>query len=1060
MSAPLVERLRSALAPRYRVERELGRGGMGTVLLAHDDVLDRPVAIKVIDPELAATAALRQRFLAEARTVAALRHPGIVQVFDAGETGGLLWFAMQYVPGESLRDRLLRVQRLAPGEAVPLLRDLALALHAAHAAGVVHRDVKPENVLIDEATGRAHVTDFGIARALSHSGDTGATGTGFVMGSPRYMSPEQAAGDRALDGRSDLYALGLVGYEMLVGASPFEATTPQALLAKQITEAPKPLATHRRDVPAHVSWAIERALAKNAAERWADGATMARALEGAEPMRRGVSRGADAGPSRRTLLTGIGAAALVAVIGWLALRRDARPAAATAAALPADGSRSFFVVPFDVQSGDPSLEWLHEGSVNMLSLTLAQWSDVRVTDYERALDLLRDAALDTATRIGLADAQQLGRRAGVRALIMGQLQTTRDSLIVIARSYDVSTGARLAQSQRSVTRAADPRALFDAIARDLLGLDGAPAGVVDVARATTSSIVAYQSYLHATRRANNWQLAAADSLLTTAIAADSTFALAWYRRSQVRTWSRVEQRSALSDAATAVRFADRLVPSQRAIVEANLILLRGNAAITEGRPDSARVLWAEARRAYAAIVQRDSTLAEAWYGLGVTSSPFFVVEPDSVDAAARAATRALRALQRSIALDSAYYFAYPSLVQLYQMGVDGGTFALVGDSIVANRGRQRPQSAEEREQLGRAARARVGDALRRWLEAAPDASIAYRQLALNYLITEFPDSAALVLERAMARPAARSPTMPFELAVARMRMDDPGALAVLRTAVSSTTPASLRSGTSDERFFIVGQTMGVAAAFGQPRDVDALTRLVLATDSLMPYTQLALAPTMQWYGAIMRLAMGSAYTGRLRAALDNGLAFVDTTTLPLGTVIRAQSSNVPYLLALTTRDTSYVRQMRRWLGDRVVPFPELEALALLARGDTIAARRAATRIPPLDSLRNYPLSFSGLRMIGRAEVFAQLGETRRALAIYELLEPKRFLASGGFGDPGYVLYVRSLLTRARLYEQLGERARALTEYERFLGWWRGADAAYDAERREAIAAVARLRDRS
>jgi eukaryotic-like serine/threonine-protein kinase len=1056
-TAPLIRRLTPSLAPRYALDRELGRGGMGTVLLARDTVLDRAVAIKVIDPELAATSTLRQRFLEEARTVARLRHPGIVTVFDAGETDGLLWFAMEYIAGESLRERLNRTGRLDASTATSLLRDLAQALHAAHAVGIVHRDVKPENVLIDAATGHAHLTDFGVARALARPSDSNTTAAGFVLGSPRYMSPEQAAGDPSIDGRSDLYALGLVGYEMLAGGPAFDAETPQALLAKQITATPAPLAVRVPDAPRALSSVIEQALAKDPAARWTSGERMAQALAESSATTRPARADGPRGLTRARWP--LAAAAVAAVIALGLVARSLRsPIAEPDAPAIREARRSFFVVPFDVQSNDASLEWLREGSVNMLTLTLAQWSDVRVLDYERELDLLRDAKLDTAARIGLADAQSLGRRAGVRTLVMGQLQATRDSLILIARTYDVESGERLAQSQRSGPRTDDPRSLFDAVARDLLGLEGAPTGIVDVARATTSSITAYQNYLLATRLINGWQLPRADSALSRAISADSTFAMAYFRRSQVRGWIDIQQQRALADAEAAVRFADRLVPWQRELVTANRTLVEGNVAIVEGKADSARARWDAAQRVYKALVERDSTLADAWYGLGVTAAPLITDRNFSRDSAARTATISLRALQRAMALDSAYYFAYPTLVSMYQFGLEGSGMLLDGDSLVPIASSGRMWSADRRQRSQQQTRQRVGEALNRWIAAAPDASIAYLGLAQNHVMTGMPDSAVLILERAMARPAARTVTMPFTLALARVRTESPRALADLRTAVSSTTPAALRAGSSDDRFFVVGQAMGIAAAFGQPRDIDAIVRLVTATDSLMPYTQLPVGISLNWFAAVMRLAMGSPLTGEVQEAVLRGVSFVDSTTLPFGQVIRAQSSSVPYLLALTTRDERYRDLVLRWIADSSLQLPELDALVLLGRGDTMRARQAAARIPSIDSLSRLPQSLSGLRMIGRAETFAQLGDARRAIATYELVNPARFVPSGGFGDPGYALYARSFLSRARLYEQLGERQNALRAYERFLTWWGDADKQYDAERRVAVSAIARLRD--
>ena len=227
-----IERLRLALKGQYEIERLLGQGGMGAVYLARDLTLDRPVAIKVISQEVAAGDELHERFLREARLVARLRHPNIVTVFSAGAADGQLYFVMELVPGESLRELIQREGRLDPPKVHRLVGELAMALHHAHEHGVIHRDVKPENILVDRETGRPMLTDFGIARALEKEGTL--TGLGVLLGSPRYMSPEQATGDATIDGRSDLYALSLVGYEMLTGRAVVEAPSAAAMLVKHL----------------------------------------------------------------------------------------------------------------------------------------------------------------------------------------------------------------------------------------------------------------------------------------------------------------------------------------------------------------------------------------------------------------------------------------------------------------------------------------------------------------------------------------------------------------------------------------------------------------------------------------------------------------------------------------------------------------------------------------------------------------------------------------------------------------------------------------------------------
>lgn len=275
--------LQRALAGEYSLERELGRGGMGIVYLARDVQLDRQVAIKVLPTALASRSDLRERFLREARTAAGLSHPNIVPIHRVGEAGDFVFFVMAYIDGESLGQRLREHGPLAPAAAAKLLREVAWALAYAHGRGVVHRDVKPDNILIERETGRALVTDFGIAQvataaALGDAAGSAVTEPGQIMGTAHFMSPEQAAND-PIDGRSDLYALGVVGFLAISGSLPFHASSVPALLAKQLMEAPPPLAQAAPAVPERLARAIDRCLRKDRDERFPSGEALAEALE-------------------------------------------------------------------------------------------------------------------------------------------------------------------------------------------------------------------------------------------------------------------------------------------------------------------------------------------------------------------------------------------------------------------------------------------------------------------------------------------------------------------------------------------------------------------------------------------------------------------------------------------------------------------------------------------------------------------------------------------------------------------------------------------------------------
>jgi len=274
--AHVTDQLNVSLADRYRIERELGQGGMAMVYLAHDVRHDRKVALKVLRSELAAVIG-GERFLAEIKTTANLQHPHILPLHDSGEAGGLVFYVMPYVEGESLRDRLTRETQLPVDEAVRLTCEVASALDYAHRKGIVHRDIKPENILLHD--GRAVVADFGIALAVSRSdGGTRMTETGMSLGTPHYMSPEQAMGEREVTAKSDVYALGCVLYEMLTGEPPFTGPTAQAIVARVMTEEPRSLTIQRRTIPPHVEAAVHKALAKLPADRFSGAAQFADAL--------------------------------------------------------------------------------------------------------------------------------------------------------------------------------------------------------------------------------------------------------------------------------------------------------------------------------------------------------------------------------------------------------------------------------------------------------------------------------------------------------------------------------------------------------------------------------------------------------------------------------------------------------------------------------------------------------------------------------------------------------------------------------------------------------------
>jgi serine/threonine protein kinase len=289
--------LNAALEGRYRIERQLGEGGMATVYLARDEKHNRHVALKVLKPELAAAIG-SERFLQEIEVTAKLHHPHILPLHDSGEASGFLYYVMPYVDGESLNERIDRERELPVDESVRIAKDLATALDYAHRQGIIHRDIKPSNVLLQD--GQPLIADFGIAIAITAAAGDRLTATGLSIGTPRYMSPEQAAADRPVDGRSDVYSLACVLFEMLAGEPPFTGSNPGALLARKLTDTAPDVSTVRETVPWPVAHALRRALSRTPADRFQTAADFARALDDRTGAAMAAeAQAADTGPGTR-----------------------------------------------------------------------------------------------------------------------------------------------------------------------------------------------------------------------------------------------------------------------------------------------------------------------------------------------------------------------------------------------------------------------------------------------------------------------------------------------------------------------------------------------------------------------------------------------------------------------------------------------------------------------------------------------------------------------------------------------------------------------------------------
>jgi Tol biopolymer transport system component len=411
--AELPDRLGAALADRYVIERELGRGGMAVVYLADDLKHHRRVALKVLLPDLAASLG-GQRFLREIEIAATLAHPNILPLYDSGEADGLLYYVMPFVEGESLRDRLAREQQLPIADALQIVREVADALGYAHGLSVIHRDIKPENILLE--AGHAVVSDFGIARAVSAAGTATLTETGFAVGTPAYMSPEQATGSKEIDARSDIYALGCVLYEMLSGETPYTGPTPQAILAKKLSEPLPRVSVVRETVPAAVEAALSKALAKAPADRFPTAHEFATALTGqapAPPVSAGTRRW------RRRLLATAALAVLAAAGAVAVLARHlggpggSRPVSASVTQLTSEPGVEVF------PSLSPDGKWIVYAGDQSGNLDIY----LRAVGGQNAINLTRDSPADDDQPAFSPDGERIAFRSsreGGGIFVMGR----------------------------------------------------------------------------------------------------------------------------------------------------------------------------------------------------------------------------------------------------------------------------------------------------------------------------------------------------------------------------------------------------------------------------------------------------------------------------------------------------------------------------------------------------------------------------------------------------------------------------------------------------------------
>jgi eukaryotic-like serine/threonine-protein kinase len=968
------------------LERELGRGGMATVYLARDVRHDRPVALKVLHPELA-HALGPERFIREIRLAARLDHPHILSVHDSGETAGRLWFTMPYVEGESLRNRLAREPQLPLADALRITRAVADALGYAQRQGIIHRDVKPENILLQGE--RCVLADFGVARAVDAAGER-LTETGFALGTPAYMSPEQGAADRHLDPRSDIYSLGCVVYEMLAGEPPFTGRTAQALIARRLAD-PVPDLCTVRDVPRQVERAVRQALARAPADRFADAPAFAQALEAAAG-----APGAAVSPAVRRGLLAAAAVLLVSLAGagvWL----RARPAAEAAR-----DANLLAVAPFEVL--EPSLEVWGEGMGDVLSRTLDGAGPIRTVSPSVVLRRW-------SGRADRASAEELGRRTGAGLVVYGAVMPRgRDSVTLRAALVDRSGGAGKTDIEVS-GEAARIGELADSLSLGVLRVlsSGRAIGAVRRTPIGAKSLPALKAFLQGEQffRRGLWDSALA--WYDQAIAADSTFALALTQMGVVLGWS--------PPTAGAYRPGEEY--ARRATLHNHGLPPRDSLFIVV---DSFNLAAAEASdpETYVRMKFRTLTTVEeavrrypedpmAWHVLGEWRMPgghmpWPIASPPA---------KSLEAFARAIALDPGFGPAYEHMLALL---------------LALGRPDEARRSAATYLALDSTARYRSEIRLAALLldSSATARSEAERMLdtasvhtvwgaAVNQHLVSWPDTdeTAIRLLRRLGEPGrGAGGSAPWVLDSVMWPQYVAGALAFrghLREAYAV-----------NER--LLRQPLASPWSDFNTTLVD-LSLLGVVPDSLARAT----------FGRSLEAAAdwGSSYTPRHLRGLPWWLSRRDTTALARFGAQAARRARAPASPAVAMR--------ARLLGETSVAFLDL------ARGDTGAAIRKLSAIPDTLCLADeYTANCFHLNLT-LARLLAARGDDRRAGALLE-----RWRWSGG-STPSFVL---ATLELGRIAERLGDTRKAAECYGFVMAAWHRPDREllpYVAEAREGLA---------
>jgi tRNA A-37 threonylcarbamoyl transferase component Bud32/tetratricopeptide (TPR) repeat protein len=991
MSADIMGRLQASLGERYRVERELGGGGMSRVFLAHETSLDRAVVIKLLPPELA-QAVSAERFRQEIRLAARLSHPHIVPLLSAGETDGLLYYTMPFIEGESLRARLTREGELPVRNAVRILRDIMAALAYAHEHGVVHRDIKPDNVLLTD--GEALVADFGVAKALSASAtDSGAglTSLGVALGTPVYMAPEQGAADPHVDHRADIYAFGCLAYEVLTGHPPFAGRAPASLLAAHATEPPEPIERRRPALPPTLAAVVMRCLEKRAADRPQGAGEVLQALEaiatpigGTEPTRALPRQRASLGGSRRLAVFWAGLATLVAV-GVVAMvwTRGASDDAGLDADLVA-------VAPFDALG--PGLDVWREGFVDLLSRNLDGAGSLRTVSPTVVIRRWSNGRSDPAS------AAELGRATGAGLAVYGTLVASgKDSVRLSASVLDVQHGESVGEAQLSgdVHRM---DALSDSLTVALLRELGRTRPIVAVRTAglRATSLPALKAFLEGERHYRRGDWDSANAAYERTLALDSAFVPALRHLALSLSWRRYEGSVLYKSYILRAAALNRGLPRRDSILltaDSNFVAL--NSGEDSLAPDVRRSIVKRLFGTLADATRLYSDDPEAWHALGEARMHLGHLTHTTIP-------EMLEAFDRAIELDSSFGSAWVHAIELAPVvrGVEGWDKYL------------RPYLARVK------------------VPAEQEFTLRMIDRLLH------PDSGQTARTDSLLRsaPAARL----VEALFLTYRLLDSGETAVRLSRELATRKPPTRADSLRWSQYIVTNLAYRGHVREAARLIPRMRNLVFVTD---------LASELALTGALPAATADSIFG----EGLDR-----DPLWLPGSPPIGGGPSSIVYALPwwAARRDTNELRRFagRVDTEDRSsMPAGQLEwlqvlggavpAYVALARGDTSAAIRHFAGLPR--DLVTPP----ALERLTEGVLLARRGRDADALEVLDQAFPE-FWASP--------FRIMAHLETARAAEGLGQRERAMGDYQRVIDAWRHADPELQPHVEEARAALARL----